>query len=130
MDLSFKDKQLAEQTEGQWVCVCGGDVPGRVSKTSDSPEGQKGVCLHIEPVSWFGFTQMLVAMGTSLHLILLQPLRKPDLRRHLVAASDTNRAGTTSSSKYKLPIPLCRELLFLPVSFPGSGLTVKVEEQQ
>lgn len=43
--------------------------------------------------------QMLVARGSSLPLFLLQPLQKPDLRRHLVAASDTNRAETTNGSK-------------------------------
>lgn len=42
--------------------------------------------------------QMLVARGSSLPL-LLQPLQNPDLRRHLVAASDTNRAETTNGSK-------------------------------
>ena len=106
-------EQLTEQTgvNGVW----GEDAPDRASNTGESLEVQKLVFANRARRELFGFTQMLVAMGTSLRLILLQLLQKPGLRRHLVAASDANLAEKAAGVKSS-PHPSPLNCLFLSLS--------------
>lgn len=64
------------------------------------PRGAK-VCVFASRAGQqlFSFTQMFVAKGPSMPLILLQSLQTPGRGRHLVAASDTNRAETNNRNK-------------------------------